>query len=116
MKNTKEKKYVNMKKKVRFKSIKNIINQIYNMPIGRRLKFTFGCMGAVMLLMVIVSLVNIMSLRNMTNEFHSQIYQTEEKVIKAQVSMKIIENNIYRSYITQNKELCGKYIEESEQQ
>lgn len=116
MKNTKEKKYVNMKKKVRFISIKNIINQIYNMPIGRRLKFTFGCMGAVMLLMVIVSLVNIMSLRDMTNEFHSQIYQTEEKVIKAQVSMKIIENNIYRSYITQNKELCGKYIEESEQQ
>lgn len=116
MKNTKEKKNLNMKKKVRLKSIKNMIDQIYSMPIGRRLKFTFGCMGAVMLLMVIVSLVNIMALRNMTNEFHSQIYQTEEKVIKAQVSMKIIENNIYRSYITQNKELCSKYIEESEHQ
>lgn len=94
--------------------IKDKINRIYDMPIGKRLKVTFGYIGVVVLLMVAVSLINIISLRNMTNKFHSQIYTTEEKVLKAQVSMKTIENNIYRSYMTKNKDLCSKYIESSE--
>lgn len=111
-KNSENKEKKNKRKKIR---VKEWINKIYEMPIGQRLKFTFGYMEAVVLIIVVVSLFNIISLRNTTNEFHSQIYKTEEKVLKAQVSMKNIENNIYKSYITQNKELCSKYIEDSEQ-
>ncbi|SHO51183.1 methyl-accepting chemotaxis protein [Anaerocolumna xylanovorans] len=113
--NTKEKKQRMAKKRKSSRiRIKDRINQIYDLPIGKRLKIIFGYIGIVVLLMVAVSLVNIISLRNMTNEFHSQIYTTEERILKAQVSMKNIENNIYRSYITKNKNLCSKYIESSE--
>ncbi|BCK00377.1 methyl-accepting chemotaxis protein [Anaerocolumna chitinilytica] len=97
-------------------SIKDRIDKIYELPIGKRFRITFGYIGIVVLIMVTVSLINIISLRNKINEFHFQIYTTEEKVIKAQISMKNIENNIYRSYITKNKDLCSKYIEESEQE
>ncbi len=97
-------------------SIKDRIDKIYELPIGIRFRITFGYIGIVVLIMVTVSLINIISLRNKINEFHFQIYTTEEKVIKAQISMKNIENNIYRSYITKNKDLCSKYIEESEQE
>lgn len=117
-KNTKDKKQKKLwnRNRGKRKHIREYINGIYNMPIKKRLKFTFGYIGVVALIMVVVALINIISLRNTTNEFHSQIYKAEEKVLKAQVSMKTIENNIYRSYITQNKELCSKYIESSEQE
>lgn len=114
MKAKDEKKRTAGKKNMRRIPIRERINQIYDLPIGKRLRITFGYIGIVVLLMAAVSLVNIISLRNKTNEFHSQIYTTEEKVLKAQVSMKTIENNIYRSYITKNKDLCSKYIEGSE--
>lgn len=113
--NTKEKKRRIAKKRKNSKiRIKDRISQIYDLPIGKRLKITFGYIGIVVLIMAAVSLIDIISLRNMTNEFHSQIYTTEENVLKAQISMKNIENNIYRSYITKNKDLCSKYIESSE--
>lgn len=105
-----------IKQKGRKVSIKSRIDKIYELPIGKRFRITFGYIGVVVLIMVAVSLVNIISLRNKTNELHSQIYTTEEKVLKAQISMKTIENNIYRSYITKNKDLCSKYIEDSEQE
>ncbi len=87
-----------------------------NLSIHKRLNVTFLYMGFIALIIVLIGLNNMKSIENKLNRFYAGPYTIEENVLTAQVAMKKIENNIYRSYITKKEELCQKYIEASEEE
>lgn len=90
-------------------------SEFLSLSIHKRLNLTFLYIGVIALIIVMIGLINMKSIESKLNLFYSGPYKIEENVLKAQVDMKKIENNIYRAYITKKEELCKKYIQASEE-
>ena len=89
-------------------------NKFINLSIGKRMNLAFIYVGAISLVIILIALINMKSIEAKINNFYTGPYSIEENVLKAQVSMVKIENNINKAYITKLEDLCKKYIEESE--
>nr|WP_308743053.1 methyl-accepting chemotaxis protein [uncultured Anaerocolumna sp.] len=112
-KNVKSKKFVISKLnwKEAYVSFKN---KFINLSIGKRMNLSFIYVGVISMIIILVALLNMKSIEAKINDFYTGPYSIEENVLKAQVSMIKIENNIYKAYMTKLEDLCKKYIEESE--
>lgn len=89
-------------------------NKFINLSIGKRMNLSFIYVGVISMIIILVALLNMKSIEAKINDFYTGPYSIEENVLKAQVSMIKIENNIYKAYMTKLEDLCKKYIEESE--
>lgn len=89
-------------------------NKFLNLSIGKRMNLAFIYIGVISTIIILVALINMKSIEAKINDFYTGPYSIEENVLKAQVSMAKIENNINKAYITKLEDLCKKYIEESE--
>ncbi len=89
-------------------------NKFINLSIGKRMNLAYIYVGVISTIIILVALINMKSLESKINDFYTGPYSIEENVLKAQVSMVKIENNIYKAYMTKLEDLCKKYIEESE--
>jgi methyl-accepting chemotaxis protein len=87
-----------------------------NLPIKKRLNVTFLYVGIISVLIISISLFNMLSMNHKLDQFYNGPYDIDENVMKAQLSMKNIENNIYRASYSKKEELCLKYIEASEKE
>ena len=94
--------------------VKMIRSKFMNLSIHKRLNITFFYIGVIALIIVMIGLINMKTIESKLNLFYIGPHKIEENVLKAQVDMKNIENNIYRAYITKKEELCKKYIQASE--
>jgi methyl-accepting chemotaxis protein len=112
-KNVKSKKFVISKLnwKEAYVSFKN---KFINLSIGKRMNLSFIYVGVISMIIILVALLNMKSIEAKINDFYTGPYSIEENVLKAQVSMIKIENNIYKAYMTKLEDLCKKYIEESD--
>lgn len=93
---------------------KNYRDRFLNLSIDKRLNLTFLYTGFIALIIVTVGIINMKSINNKLDRFYDGPYTIQGNVVRAQVSMKNIENNIYRAYMTKKADLCKKYIEASE--
>lgn len=93
---------------------RNNINKLLNLSIGKRMNAAFIYVGGILFIMILISFFNMKGIENKMNRFYSGPYKMEENILRAQLSMAMIEKNIYSAYITKKAELCSKYIEESE--
>jgi phosphoglycerate-specific signal transduction histidine kinase len=89
-------------------------NKFINLSIGKRMNLAFIYVGVISTIIILVALINMKSIEAKINDFYTGPYAIEENVLKAQVSMVKIENNINKAYMTKLEDLCKKYIEESE--
>lgn len=89
-------------------------NKFINLSIGKRMNLAFIYIGVISTIIILVALINMKSIEAKINDFYTGPYSIEENVLKAQVSMAKIENNINKAYITKLEDLCKKYIEKSE--
>ena len=89
-------------------------NKFINLSIGKRMNLAFIYIGVISTIIILVALINMKSIEAKINDFYTGPYSIEENVLKAQVSMAKIENNINKAYITKLEDLCKRYIEESE--
>ncbi len=112
--NSKEAEIRIRKGKVKISGSKDYRNKFLNLSINKRLNLTFLYTGLIALFIVIIGIVNMKIIDGKLNRFYDGPYTVEENVLKSQVAMKNIENNIYRAYMTKKEELCKKYIETSE--
>lgn len=87
-----------------------------NLAIEKRLNLTFLYTGFIALIIVVIGIINMKSIDSKLNRFYEGPYTIEENVLRAQVAMKNIENNIFRAYMTKKEELCKKYINASEEE
>ncbi|MDU6266548.1 MAG: methyl-accepting chemotaxis protein [Anaerocolumna aminovalerica] len=112
-KNVKSKKFVISKLnwKEAYVSFKN---KFINLSIEKRMNLSFIYVGVISMIIILVALLNMKSIEAKINDFYTGPYSIEENVLKAQVSMIKIENNIYKAYMTKLEDLCKKYIEETE--
>lgn len=94
----------------------NYKSKFMNLTIGKRMNLTFVYVGIITLIIVITAVINIIGMENKLKKFYSGPYSIKENVLVAQYSMERIANNIYKAYITNNEDLCLKYIEESEEE
>ena len=85
-----------------------------NLSIDKRLNLTFLYTGFIALIIVTVGIINMRSIDNKLGRFYDGPYSIQGNVLRAQVAMKNIENNIFRAYMTKKADLCKKYIEASE--
>lgn len=98
------------------KDINYYRNKFLNLSIRRRLNLTFLYTGCIAVIIVAIGLINMKIIDNQLKRFYNGPYLIEENVLKAQVAMKNIENNIFRAYMTKKEDLCRKYIEASEEE
>lgn len=100
-------------KKWEFRSYKK---KFFDLSIKKRLNFTFLYIGLVAFLVLVIGVFNIMAIDGMLKGFNTGPFRIMENVKQAQSSMKSIENNIYRAYITTKESLCLEYIQASEEE
>jgi methyl-accepting chemotaxis protein len=91
-------------------------DKFLNLSIHKRLNLTFLYIGFIALIIVLIGVINLKMTQGKLNRFYDGPYKIEENVLKAQVAMKKIENNIFRAYITKKEDLCKKYIQASEEE
>lgn len=103
-------------KKRAFRGAKYYRDRFLNLSIDKRLNLTFLYTGFIALIIVTVGIINMKSIDNKLNRFYDGPYTIQGNVLRAQVSMKNIENNIFRAYMTKKADLCKKYIEASEEE
>ncbi len=96
--------------------IKYYRDKFLNLSIDRRLNLTFLYTGFIALIIVTIGIINMKTIDDKLNRFYDGPYTIEENVLRAQVAMKNIENNIFRAYMTKKGDLCKKYIEASEEE
>jgi methyl-accepting chemotaxis protein len=101
---------------VSLRGIKHYRKKFLNLSIDRRLNLTFIYTGFIALIIVIIGIINMKSIDTKLNRFYDGPYAIEENVLRAQVAMKNIENNIFRAYMTKKEDLCKKYIQASEEE
>ncbi|ROR28343.1 methyl-accepting chemotaxis protein [Mobilisporobacter senegalensis] len=87
-----------------------------NLSIRKRLGLTFGFIGMITLLIVIIGLFGFINLNSKVALFYSGPYKLEESVLNAQISIQKIENNINKAYMTKQDNLIKKYIDLAEEQ
>lgn len=101
---------------VKRRGLKQYKEKFLDLSIDRRLNLTFLYTGFIALIIVTIGIINMKTIDNKMNRFYEGPYTIEENVLRAQVAMKNIENNIFRAYMTKKEDLCKKYIEASEEE
>ncbi|WMJ87861.1 methyl-accepting chemotaxis protein [Anaerocolumna sp. MB42-C2] len=101
---------------IKIRGINYYRNKFLNLSIYKRLNLTFLYIGFIALLIVTIGIINMKIIDSKLNRFYEGPYTVEENVLRSQVAMKNIENNIYKAYMTKKEELCKKYIEASEEE
>jgi methyl-accepting chemotaxis protein len=96
------------------RNMRNWKNKFLNLSIKKRLNITFLYVSAISLLIITLTLFNMLSMNQKMDQFYSGPYDIDNNVMKAQLSMKNIESNIYKAYISKKENICYKYIEASE--
>ncbi len=99
---------------LQFKHFSRIKKNLLDLSIGKRMNFAFIYVGGIALILIMISFFNMKGIENKMNRFYLGPYKMEENILRAQVSMALIEKDIYKAYITKDADLCSKYIEESE--
>jgi methyl-accepting chemotaxis protein len=104
------------RKKVMTGGLGQYKEKFVNLSIKKRLNLTFLYIGAIAFLVLVIGIFNIVTIDSMLKGFYTGPFQITENVKQAQSSMKTIENNIYRAYITNKESLCYEYIQASEEE
>lgn len=95
----------------------NKINRQYSdLPIRKKIGYTFLYVGVLSVLIVIIGLVGFINLDAKINEFYKGPYKIEESVLSAQASLQKIENYTNRAYMSKKTNTMKKYINMSEEE
>lgn len=102
------------KKYIEEKDMGKIKEKYINLSIHKKLKYTFFYMGIIAMLIVMIGLAGFINLDSKVNQFHSGPFTLDSNVLKAQISLQKIENNINRAYMAKQANTMVKYINQEE--
>ncbi|BCN31251.1 methyl-accepting chemotaxis protein [Anaeromicropila herbilytica] len=94
--------------------MKKLKEKYINLPIKKKLQNTFLYIGLITFIIVIVGLIGFVHLDSKINQFHTGPYTLDSNVLKAQISLQKIVNNIHRAAMAKQQSTMDMYINESE--
>jgi methyl-accepting chemotaxis protein len=87
-----------------------------NLSIQKKLKNTFFFIGIITFIIVVTGLFGFIHLDSKINQFHSGPYTLDSNVLKAQISLQKIVNNINRAAMAKQTNTMEKYIAQGEEE